>query len=209
MRSHTFPKENGIRVVGSVRSQFSSLSDALETGMIPHSPGCVECTRKQMHCTYGAGTRHNGKSRDATTGKCDYCIFTTRKCIGKGYGGKDKHMVGAHLELLQILDKMMGQVNTCIRAWSEDKSRTVNRQVLIKKVDELQDKLSMLSKQLNETQKVKGDKVKYNPPHSSHCERLNSRRFPLDHREKQGDIDERKPTKKPRSDTCEIICGNV
>lgn len=75
-------------------SDFPLLTSPLESGIVPVSPGCLECTLKGIHCTYGAGVRLNGKTRDPATGKCDYCLFTTRKCRGNGYEGYSKAVTG-------------------------------------------------------------------------------------------------------------------
>ncbi|SJX63503.1 uncharacterized protein SRS1_14259 [Sporisorium reilianum f. sp. reilianum] len=135
-------------VVRDKHSDFPSLKADLEKGMIAHTPGCLECSVKKIHCTYGAGVRLNGKSRDPTTGKCDYCIFTTRKCRGNGYEGNRKGEVGAHTELVEVLDRLDAQVDTCLRAGEQDRSARVCGKRLIKRIAEVRGKLERLSSSL-------------------------------------------------------------
>ncbi|CBQ73664.1 hypothetical protein sr14259 [Sporisorium reilianum SRZ2] len=135
-------------VVRDKHSDFPSLKADLEKGMIAHTPGCLECSVKKIHCTYGAGVRLNGKSRDPMTGKCDYCIFTTRKCRGNGYEGNKKGEVGAHTELVEVLDRLDAQVDTCLRAGEEDRSARVCGTRLVKRIAEVRAKLERLSSSL-------------------------------------------------------------
>ncbi|CDW97712.1 hypothetical protein [Sporisorium scitamineum] len=137
-------------VVRDKQSDFPELSDDLEKGMISHTPGCLECSLKKIHCTYGAGVRLSGKSRDPTTGKCDYCIFTTRKCCGNGYEGNQRGQVGAHFELVQVLDRLDAQVDTCLRAGEEDMSARGNAKRLVEKIADVRAKLATLSDRLSQ-----------------------------------------------------------
>lgn len=126
------------------QSDFPLLSAPLEAGMVAPSPGCLECSVKRIHCTYGAGVRVNGQTRDPATGKCDYCLFTTRKCQGNGYAGKHKDVAGAHTVLARLLDQVGAQLDTCTRAGGQDPSRKPNTRPLLGKIRSVADKMRHL-----------------------------------------------------------------
>lgn len=117
--------------------------------MVSHTPGCLECTLKGIHCTYGAGVRLNGKTRDPITGKCDYCLFTTRKCKGNGYEGYGREVTGLGTGLGVLLDSVEAHVDTCLRAGEEDKSLKVNAKRLIGKFNAVKEKLTSLEANLS------------------------------------------------------------
>lgn len=135
---------------------FPSLDAPLEPGMVAPIQGCLECTVKNIHCTYGAGVRLNGKTRDPADGKCDYCLFTTRKCRGNGFVGYKSEQFGAHTELVKLLNRLKAQVDTCSRAGEEDRSRAPNRKALVSKIERVREKLARLSTSLKQGQAKKG-----------------------------------------------------
>lgn len=136
----------GVRRV--VKTDFPKLDAPLEEGMVSKTPGCLECTLQSIHCTYGAGVRNNGRSRDINKGKCDYCNFTTRKCLGNGFEGYNKDSVGAHSELMNVLRRLQAQVETCIRAGNEDRSAHINAAAIRAKITEVRERLDILSARL-------------------------------------------------------------
>ncbi len=155
-------------VVRVAHSDFPKLTSPLEDGMVSHSPGCLECSLKGIHCTYGAGVRVNGKAREVEKGKCDYCIFTTRKCKGNGYEGYKANTTGGLTELGKALDGLRGLVDTCVRAQEADRAKGKDRNVtekvqakgLVKKIEVVRGRLGVLLEQLAEQSTAVTDRKK-------------------------------------------------
>ncbi|KAF6767560.1 hypothetical protein PSEUBRA_005800 [Kalmanozyma brasiliensis GHG001] len=101
---------------------FPTLDLPLERGMHSHPTGCVECRNRNLHCTFGAGIRPNGKTRDPQNGRCDWCVFGSKKCVGNGYKGNTVEQKGAHETLAELLGRVEAQIDGCLRAGERDES---------------------------------------------------------------------------------------
>ena len=66
---------------------FPQSNTVLEEGMVAVQPGCKESRRRGIHCTFGAGVTYNGKRRDPTRDKCDFCKLWKTQCVGNGFKG--------------------------------------------------------------------------------------------------------------------------
>ncbi|SPO26736.1 uncharacterized protein UTRI_10156 [Ustilago trichophora] len=95
---------NGMVVVGQVTcrrflvpegvnrrktSDFPELSDSADVRICEITPGCLECTARNLRCQFGCGYRLDGRLRHLETSKCDFCKQSGDQCLGK----RDSHWV--------------------------------------------------------------------------------------------------------------------
>ncbi len=146
-------------VVRARRADFESSRRAWREAWSRLAPCASNANSEASTAPTAPCARSNGKLRDRTTGKCDYCAFTSEQCRGNGFRGNFRTKYGAHEVFAELLDRLSAQADTCMRAGETDRSSIAHSERILNMAATVGAKIQRLTKGLKDrqSQRRRGD----------------------------------------------------